>query len=55
MEAKQRPTAAEIRRAINEAGTVTAAAQRFGVSRPTLYKWMHDYGIPGRIQRARAA
>lgn len=46
---KEAPAAEEIRRAINENGTVTAAAAALGVSRPTLYKWMRLYAI--RIER----
>lgn len=42
---KQAPPAEDIRRAIDQQGTVTAAAAALGVSRPTLYKWMALYGI----------
>jgi transposase-like protein len=52
---KAQPTPAEVRRVLNEWGTVTAAARHFGVSRPTFYKWMHQYGILGRVERAKVA
>lgn len=54
MEAKERPTAAEIRRTIAEEGSVTGAARRLGVSRPTLYKWMRALAIAVE-RRSRAA
>lgn len=51
----QPPISAEqIRQAIEDAGSVTAAALFLQVPRRTLYRWMEHYGITVR-RLARAA
>jgi len=34
-----------IRRVLGDSPSVTAAAERLGVSRNTLYRWMRQHGI----------
>jgi transcriptional regulator of acetoin/glycerol metabolism len=48
-----RPGAAELRRILEEAPSMTAAAQQLGISRPTLYRWMRDAGITDFRRRVR--
>lgn len=43
------PSEAIIRAAIEEAGSITGAAIRLGVSRQTLHRWLRDLAI--KVQR----
>ena len=40
-----RPSEGEIRAAIAEAGSITAAAEQLGVTRQTLHRWLRDLAI----------
>jgi DNA-binding transcriptional LysR family regulator len=49
-----KPNEEEIRTAIAEAGSITAAATRLGVTRQTLHRWLRELAITVE-RRTRAA
>ena len=40
-----RPPAAELVRVLNEAGSITEAAEALGVARSTVHDWLDELGI----------
>lgn len=48
MKRSSAPDPAVIRAALEEAGTVEKAAERLGVHRATLHRWMRELGIKVR-------
>ena len=48
-------TAAELRAALNAAGSPEKAAVTLGKSRRTVYRWMEHYGIARRPSFVKAA
>jgi hypothetical protein len=48
-----RPEPTDLRRVIEEEPSLTAAAIRLGISRPTLYRWLREAGITDFRRRVR--
>jgi excisionase family DNA binding protein len=50
-----RPDPIVLRRVLEEAPSLTAAAAQLGISRPTLYRWIREAGITDFRRRVRVA